>query len=41
MSENKSHRQKYLYQMLDRLRTDCEYYLGNGNRTSSSIMGRR
>lgn len=31
MSEQKSHRQQYLYQLLDRLRTDCEYYLGNGN----------
>ena len=26
-----SRKQEYLYQLLDRLRTDCEYYLGNGN----------
>ena len=23
---------RFLYQMLDRMRTDCEYYLGNGGR---------
>lgn len=31
MSESKSHRQEYLYMLLDRLKTDCDYYLGNGN----------
>lgn len=33
MQEKKfeSRKQEYLYQLLDRLRTDCEYYLGNGN----------
>ncbi|HHX67272.1 MAG TPA: hypothetical protein GX708_04340 [Gallicola sp.] len=29
---NDKKNKKYNYMMLDRLRTDCEYYLGNGNR---------
>lgn len=28
----KNHDTKFYYQFLDRLRLDCEYYLGNGGR---------
>lgn len=27
----------YRYMLLDRLRTDCEYYLGNGNRSANHL----
>lgn len=27
-----THDEKYRYMLLDRMRTDCAYYLGNGNR---------
>lgn len=27
-----THDKKYRYMLLDRMRTDCAYYLGNGNR---------
>ena len=27
----------FKYQMLDRLKSDCEYFLGNGNRYSCSL----
>lgn len=30
---------KYKYMLLDRLRTDCEYFLGNGNRNVSQLWG--
>lgn len=29
----------YKYMLLDRLRTDCGYYLGNGNRNSNTLWG--
>lgn len=29
--------EKFRYMMLDRLRGDCEYYLGNGNRSSNVL----
>lgn len=29
---NKSHDDRFYYMFLDRLRSDCVYYLGNGNR---------
>lgn len=32
MEEEPTREEKFNYQMLDRLRSDCEYYLGNGNR---------
>lgn len=32
VSELPTDEEKFNYQLLDRLRTDCEYYLGNGNR---------
>ena len=35
MEENKE--QTHTYMMLDRLRSDCEYYLGNGNRNPKSL----
>lgn len=28
---------KYKYMLLDRLRTDCEYFLGNGNRYAPNL----
>lgn len=28
---------KFLYQMLDRLRLDCEYFLGNGGRCEKHL----
>lgn len=28
---------RYRYMLLDRLRTDCEYYLGNGNRNPKNL----
>lgn len=28
---------RFNYMMLDRLRSDCDYYLGNGNRSLSSL----
>jgi len=30
---------KYKYQLLDRLRSDCEYYLGAGNRQEKNLWG--
>lgn len=27
-----THDEKYRYMLLDRMRSDCAYYLGNGNR---------
>ena len=33
-SENKN---KFNYQMLDRLKSDCEYYLGYGNRNAKKL----
>lgn len=32
-----SYEKKFQYQMLDRLRTDCEYYLGNGHRNTDAL----
>lgn len=29
--------ERYNYQLLDRLRSDCEYYLGNGNRCEKHL----
>ena len=29
----------YKYMLLDRLRADCEYYLGNGNRNAAALWG--
>jgi len=34
---NAKENKKYNYMMLDRLRTDCEYYLGNGNRQKKHL----
>ncbi len=31
------HDETFRYQMLDRMRSDCEYYLGNGNRHSKHL----
>ena len=31
------HDETFRYQMLDRMRSDCEYYLGNGNRYSKHL----
>ena len=28
---------KFNYMLLDRLRTDCDYYLGNGNRNKKCL----
>lgn len=28
---------RFRYQLLDRMRQDCEYYLGNGNRSKNSL----
>lgn len=30
---------KYKYMLLDRLRTDCNYFLGNGNRNTAHLWG--
>lgn len=32
-----SNEKKYQYMMLGRLKSDCEYYLGNGNRNSGCL----
>ena len=32
--------QEYEYMLLDRLRSDCEYYLGNGNRNKKDLWAR-
>lgn len=32
INELLAHDEKFRYQMLDRMKTDCEYYLGNGHR---------
>ena len=32
-----SHDSKFRYMLLDRMRSDCEYYLGNGNRCSKHL----
>lgn len=34
------HDDKFRYQMLDRLRSDCKYYLGYGNRSSNALWAR-
>lgn len=34
-----THDKKYRYMLLDRMRTDCAYYLGNGNRQVKTFMG--
>lgn len=31
-NERQRNDSQFMYMMLDRLRSDCEYYLGNGNR---------
>lgn len=31
---------KFRYQMLDRLRSDCKYYLGYGNRSANALWAR-
>ena len=38
-SENlkESHNQEYLYMLLDRLRQDCDYYLGNGGKNPQAL----
>jgi hypothetical protein len=35
--EQPTKEEKFNYMMLDRLRTDCEYYLGNGNRCKKHL----
>lgn len=37
MNDWKKEDNKFKYQMLDRLRTDCEYFLGNGNRQEKHL----
>jgi len=32
-----SHDEKFRYQLLSRMKYDCEYYLGNGNRHSKHL----
>ena len=32
--------EEFLYQMLDRLRTDCDYFLGAGNRQEDKLWGK-
>lgn len=34
------HDDKFRYQMLDRLRSDCKYYLGHGNRSANALWAR-
>lgn len=34
------HDDKFRYQMLDRLRSDCKYYLGYGNRSANALWAR-
>lgn len=31
---------EFQYQMLDRMRLDCEYYLGYGNRCTKDLWGK-
>lgn len=31
---------EFQYQMLDRMRSDCEYYLGCGNRCTNDLWGK-
>ena len=31
---------RFRYQLLDRLRQDCEYYLGNGDRSKNSLWAK-
>lgn len=35
--EQPTREEKFNYQMLDRLRSDCDYYLGNGNRSKKHL----
>lgn len=35
-----SKEKRFQYQMLDRLRTDCEYYLGYGNRNAGCLWAK-
>ena len=37
MEEWGKYEPKFRYMMLDRLRQDCNYYLGNGNRNPNSL----
>lgn len=37
MENEPAEEEKFNYQMLDRLRMDCEYYLGNGNRNKKHL----
>jgi hypothetical protein len=37
ITKQTSEEDKFNYQMLDRLRSDCNYYLGYGNRNSKSL----
>lgn len=32
---------EFQYQMLDRMRSDCEYFLGYGNRCTKDLWGKR
>lgn len=31
---------EFQYQMLDRMRSDCEYYLGYGNKNTKNLWGK-
>ena len=35
-----NNREEFIYQLLDRMRSDCEYYLGYGNRQSKWLYGK-
>lgn len=35
--KSESRNQEYMYQMLDRLKSDCDYYLGHGNRHPQAL----
>ncbi|QJI52320.1 hypothetical protein [Psychrobacillus phage Perkons] len=37
MDEEPTPKEKFNYQMLGRLKTDCDYYLGNGNRNKNRL----
>lgn len=37
LSEILNHDDRFRYMLLDRLRSDCEYYLGNGNRSANHL----
>ena len=34
------HDDKFKYMLLDRMRTDCDYYLGNGNRNEKHLWAK-